>query len=257
MRKFCFMSTATVAIGLLAATLTFGTAQAATVNTTYDFDPAYETVHGIRSNTSTYNTDFAGMLVTAKYTDGSSETLTWTQTGPYAAGISGGSIGLSFVNYGFSLVSNTRRLGSLALNMATAGTIFDASFLPEGAPGNTPTTKGGSPFQITGGTLLNTDLINISYSGLVKLAGYAPGIDAFTHLLIDFSQTSGGGLLGAFSFNGDTDALFDRADLRDLRADLTAVPLPAGFLLLIAGLGALAMLRATKNGAPVKAPLLA
>lgn len=223
-------------------------AKAATYDVVTDLTPTYVSDHGARWwNLATYSTDFIGMLVTVDYADGGSESLTWQRNVdgndffanifPPAPNAESDDFSMSFVNRGFSLVSNVRRLSSVTLDLAPASAIFDVTSDREFAPGNTFTTHSGSPFRVTDDSdLAADDHVTASYSGLMQLAGFAPGVDAFTQLVIDFSQAAGGGLLGAFAFAGDTDALA-------VTGDLTAVPLPKGILLMLAGLGAFGAVR--------------
>lgn len=239
-----FRLTFALVLGLLSGAFTFGTAQAATVNVVTDLTPALKTVHGVRANTSTSLLDLVGMLITVNYADGAREDLVWEDLGSWRGGIRGGGIGLNYVNWGLSLSTDTR-ISSIGLNLAPANAFFDTLSLSEGSVGNTPGSKNGSPFRITGGDVADSDSVQVNFSSLLFLAGHLPGIDAFTNLLIDFSGVSGGGLLGRFSFAVDTDSLA-------VPGDLTPVPLPNSLLLLLAAVAGLTMLR-FKTGGKAKA----
>jgi hypothetical protein len=218
--------------------------QAATINLVSDLTPTHSTKHGIRSDTSTSSVDLIGMLLTVNYTSGAQENLAWERLGTYRGGLrSDAGIALSYVNFGLSLITNTR-ISSIGFNLAPASALFDTLGLPEGAVGNTVGTKIGGPLRITGGDLIDTDTVGVRFSNLLVVAGYAAGMDAFTNLLIDFSRVSGGGLLGGFSFGVDTDSLA-------VAGDLTPVPLPASLFLLLAAVAALTKLRFKMGRTPV------
>ena len=222
--------------GFLVAAVGFGEAQAATVNLSYDLEVAHLTAGGVRSNTSTHTTDIAGSIITAVYTDGSSEELTWERWSDWSGGIVSDGIDLAFNWWGFDLTAQNR-LASLTLNLAPSGSIFDGAAYAEGDVGNTPTTKGGIPFHLTNGNDAINGAVNAECFDLVELKDNEAGPDAFTGLRIDFSGTEGGGVVGPLTLALDMDVLAGGAN------DLTPVPLPASQLLLVAGLGALMTMR--------------
>lgn len=237
------------------ATFGVGSAQAATLDVGHDLQVAYYTLNGVRSNTSTYSTDLVGSVVTAQYTDGSTETMTWFRKSEWSAGIVSAGLQIATRWWGFDL-STTNRLQSLAFDLSPSGTIFDA--LAGTSPDtDTPTTKGGIPLHLNAyGSTSEADTsirgeVTAEYSGLVQMVGHAPGQDAFTRLLIDFSATDGGGLLGGVTLALDMDVLVGGA------GDLAPVPLPPGILLLLAGLGAFGLMQIAQTPRRAVAPATA
>ena len=230
------------AVSLSMALTGLGAAQAATVNIFTMNGNAQETQFGIRAETGTNGSDLFGALITATYLDGTSEQVVWERTYRSSEGIaSGADIGLYMRSGPIEIMAN-RTLTSLLFQLAPASTIFDMRGTLEGRPGNTPTTKRGVPFSIaTGGDLLD-GIINVTYSGIVNLAGMAAQGDAFTDMLIDYSGLTGGGFLGTMSINGDMDTLA-------VAGDLSPVPLPASLPALAMGLGAMGLFRTRKTPA--------
>ena len=219
-----------------------GAAEAATVNIFTTTGQAQETEFGIRAATGTDGSDLAGALITATYLDGTSEQLVWERTYRSSEGVALGADIDLYMRSGPLEITADRTLTSLLFQLASASTIFDMKGNLEGRPGNTPTTKRGVPFSIaTGGDFLD-GIINVTYSGIVNLAGMAAQGDAFTDMLIDYSGLTGGGFLGAMSINGDMDTLA-------VAGDLTPVPLPASLPALAIGLGAFGFVRTRKTPA--------
>ncbi len=235
-----------------------GAAQAATVDVSYDQDVGYTMSDGIREDTATYATDLVGAVITANYTDGTSETSVWTQFTTWTAGVVADGYDLSYKWWGFELLTDNR-LASLAFDLAPAGVIFDAVVSGD-SDVSTTGTKGGSPLSLDeyGSPLVeNTSLagtVTAEYDGLVQLDGEEPAGDAFTNLLIDFTGTSEGGLLGGVTLVFDTDVLAGgAADLTAVMDEIAAVPLPAAGWLLLAGLGGLFATRRVKAEQPALA----
>ncbi len=228
------------AVSLSMALAGLGAAEAATVNIFTKTGNAQETQFGIRAATGTDGRDLAGALVTASYSDGTSEQLIWEAV-PFKAsegGASGTGVDL-FMETAAMRITATRLVSSLLFQLASADSIFDMRGILEGRPGNTPTTKRGSAFQIdSGGDALVGD-INVTYSGIVNLAGLPAMGDAFTDMLVDFTGLTGGGFLGNLGFFTDMDTLA-------VAGDLTPVPLPASLPALAIGLGALGFVRTRK-----------
>ncbi|WP_342078287.1 hypothetical protein [Yoonia sp. SS1-5] len=227
-------------------------ANAATLDISHKLEVEYETVDGVRSNTATYSTDFHGSLVTATYVDGTTESMIWTQTSQWTAGINSDDIGLRYRWWGFDLTAH-RGLASLSFDLAASGVIFDAGY-HEGEVGNTPTTSSGIPVHLNAFNSWNTadssliGSVHATYSGLVQMVGHAPGMDAFTRLLIDFTGLEGGGFLGAVTLALDLDVLEGGSE------GISNVPLPPALLLLLAAVGALGLLQVLQKREPELVP---
>lgn len=227
------------AVCLSMALAGLGAAEAATVNIFTTTGDAQETQFGIRAESGTNGDDLAGALVTATYLDGTSEQVTWGRTFRSSEGVASGSGVDLYMRSGPIEITANRTLTSLLFQLAPGNSIFDMRGTLEGRPGNTPTTKRGVPFSIaTGGDLLD-GIIDVTYSGIVRLGGMAAAGDAFTDMLIDFSGLTGGGFLGMMGINGDMDTLA-------VAGDLTPVPLPASLPALAIGLAGLGFFRKRK-----------
>lgn len=213
--------------------INFGVANGATVNVIAAANNPQETVQGIRTNTTTFGKDLAGMLVTAEYEDGTSEVLTWQARDIWVNGDVGSSniyMEAGDTYNGFHLTTY-KPLSSLLLQAAPANSIFDMSNANDGAVGDTPTTKIGYPFEILSGADLFTGNVTAVYSGIVNMAGRAADGDAYTDLLIDFRDITEGGLLGYIQFGMDMDTLAVSGDL----VSVSEVPLPASLPFLALG----------------------
>lgn len=203
---------------------------------------SYTSEQGIRSDTRTLIQDLVGMQLTATYTDGTTETFGWEQTGAWAAGLDHDStdFDMTFHWYGYRMTMS-KRLASFEFDLSGAGMIWDAGDYPDHDPRNSPTTLIGSPFSISEGnddTLAGTILA--SYAGRVQIGDHTTGEDAFTRLKVDFTGLAEGGFLGTLLWNSDSDVLADRGDLYP-------TPLPAAGLLLLAGLGSLGASRSLRR----------
>lgn len=175
----------------------------------------HETVHGFRADTVSRGVDLAGAKVTATYADGSTETLTWRAFDSYTyGGAVGENIEMSF-GYDWHEMSTTKLLASLKIDLQPASSVFDTTFGHDDSPNgdSTPGTKNGYPFKLEPTYEGISGNISVTYSGIVNIAGSPAVGDAYTTMLIDFSQLSGGGLLGGLKWNSDIDTLENSGDL--------------------------------------------
>lgn len=175
----------------------------------------YVTVAGIRDDTSSRGVDLDGALITATYTDGTSEELVWQALDPYTnGGVTGANIDMFF---GFEIheLTTTKRLASLEIDLAPASSVFDTTTAMDDDPlgGSTLTSKNGFPFKVGDDFETLTGEITATYSGIVNLSGEAAVGDLFTTMLIDFSGLPDGGLLGDLDWNSDIDTMETTGDL--------------------------------------------
>ena len=226
--------------GILMLLTSVGAASAASVSYSFDEGELVVSQDGIRADTSTNGWDLFGMIVTATFGDGTTESLVWSPQLSWEGVQSGGFI-LEYGGNDWNLTSD-RLLTSLLLEADEGNAMFDANTLSEGEAGNSPTTSGGYPFEIRGTDLL-TGNIAVTYSGGVIMAGAPRGTDTFTDMLLDFTGLSGGGFIGTMSFNTDLDSLETAGDL----TPLSPVPLPAGLPLLLVGLSAFGLYRRKRS----------
>ncbi|WP_051201522.1 Hint domain-containing protein [Paracoccus aminophilus] len=175
----------------------------------------HETVHGFRVDTASRGVDLDGAKVTATYADGSTETLTWRAYDPYTmGGASGENIEMSF-GFDWHNLSTTKLLASLKIDLQPASSVFDTTFDSDTSPNaaSTPGSKEGFPFHLEQAYENISGSIAVTYSGIVNIAGSPAVGDVYTTMVIDFSQLSGGGLLGVLKWNSDIDTLEVAGDL--------------------------------------------
>lgn len=179
---------------------------------------------------TTTGQQMAGMRVTAFFTGGGSEIVTWGATGA-SAGAAIGS-GWSLAQSGdtftsaWTLSSSAASIDRLLIDAGPGDTVFDTSFF--GFFG-TDGSGLGRDFTVTGGTGDGLDIV-ATYRNAVALTGDAPVGDLFRLLDLDFF-TSGiaFGPDRTLTFLADTDNLLFAGDIRP-------IPLPT-----TVGLGALGL----------------
>lgn len=174
------------------------------------------TALGIRADTSTRGVDLAGAVVTARYADGSSETAIWRALDPYTFGaVTGADFEIVF---GFEKheLTVTKRLVALEFDVAPASSVFDIDPALDTDPhgGSTPSSSNGFPFRVDPAFEGVEGDIEVTYSGITRLAGFAAEGDLFTRMSVDFSGLADGGLLGRLDWNSDIDTMRIAGDLR-------------------------------------------
>jgi hypothetical protein len=157
---------------------------------------------------STNGAQMDGMLVTANFVGGGSQTLAWADLSASTGGVTG--TGWSLANTGTTtfdtgswILTNTSAPGisSLVLNGAPGNTIFDRTI---GGAEGTPGSSGGVDFAVTSG--LSSYAINANYTNILRLNANPPVGDLFTRLDITFTSPAGGFTAGStMRFTADTD----------------------------------------------------
>ena len=263
------------ALGWAISCLSLTTAQATTVTVATETGIALETEYGIRtySDTGEYNTitrgvDLAGMQVTATFSDGSTELVTWAAEDIYTNGSAQGSnFSLSMGDLPTMTLNSALLMTSLTLDASTSrsetvdfripgdplvtygASLFDALPDNEGTPNNTPGSLFGFPVNFFVGTDPE-GTVAVTYSGAVNLAGSPAAGDLFTTMMLDFSGLTAGGFMGSTLFETDMDTLAVAGDLYApgvVVQEPSPVPLPAALPMLLAGLGGLSLLRRRQN----------
>ncbi len=229
-------------IALSAAVMNVNTAAAATYISN---DPGTTwTANGIDEHTM--GNEMKGMLVTALFTDGSSQTAAWKAGLPLAGHASGSKWSLSewgdtfsylFVDGIWNLENKSgKNIRSLTLDGAPGNTVFDRTHPSIGTPGS---SLGKDFHAISSPSGVN---LNVTYRDAVALVGESPVGDLYRVLDIEFSGSSGLRSGKCFSFYADTDNA----------CGLTpAIPLPAAAwtgLSMLGGLGILGRVRKTLRG---------
>lgn len=179
-----------------------------------DEDP-HESVHGIRDDTSSRGVDLEGARVTLSYADGTSETLTWYATDPYTNGAAVGDNAEMSFGFDWHHLETTKPLASMQIDLQPASSVFDTTTAAEDAPdgGSTPGSLGGFPFRLGEESEDLAGDLDVTYSGIVNLAGSPPAGDLFTTMTVDFSDLPEGGLLGSLKWNSDIDTMQEEGDL--------------------------------------------
>ncbi len=190
---------------------------------TFDADGAYESIYGIRDDSSSRGVDLDGALIVATYADGSSESLTWRALDPYT---NGGAFGADIsMFYGFESheLMTTKLLTSLQIDLAPSSSVFDSAAADENdsdySGGSTPGSSYGFSFQLSPEYGAMSDSVIATYSGIVNLVGSSAEGDLFTTMLIDFSSLPDGGLLGDVNWNSDIDTMRYAGDLSPAGTD--------------------------------------
>lgn len=180
-----------------------GTASSAAVVINKDLSVT-DTIPGLTSFATT-GAEMNGLRVTALFSGGFTQTLSWATTGGDAGGVSGAGWGLSLEGNSFSeawLFTMDQSLGQLlsfTLDASAPGqvTLFDTTF---GNAVGTADSSSGTDFSFENCTGCNATAL---YSNVVAVGGNAPVGDIFHTLQVNFE--GGTGPRTNFSFFQDAD----------------------------------------------------
>lgn len=187
-------------IAMTATAMAFAIAGSAQAAVTYVADSSVTDVIPALTGFSTNGAMMDGMSITAVFSNQSTQTLAWADTGPTSGGVfgTGWSLTESGDTFGglWSFVFSAElSLTQLILNGQPGFTVFDRNF---GGTAGTPGSASGIDFEFSG----NSDPdATATYSEVVALSGEAAVGDIWHTLTIDFN----GGIRTNFSFIQDTD----------------------------------------------------
>jgi hypothetical protein len=145
------------------------------------------------SAVATTGSDMDGMLVTANFVNGTSETRAWADISSGVGGVSGTGWLLqasgNTIGAGAWVLGSTNAIGisSIVLNGAPGRTIFDRTF---GNAIGTPGSSNGRDFDVTFG--LANFAITAEYTNILRLNQDPPVGDLYTTLRITFTSPAGG-----------------------------------------------------------------
>jgi len=179
-----------------------------------DEDP-HETVSGIRTDTTSRGVDLEGAQITATYSDGTVEILTWQALDPYTnGGATGANIDM-FYGDSWHDLTTTKLLTSLKIDLQPASSVFDTTVTADDDPlgGSTASSKVGFPFKVAPEYESMPGDLTVTYSGVVNLTGSEAEGDLYTSMVVDFSGLPSGGLLGDLRWTSDIDTMEDAGDL--------------------------------------------
>ena len=180
-----------------AASLAFGNAQAGAVivkdNTNVNVIPGL-------TGFSTTGAMMSGLSITASFSGGLTETLSWATTGASSGGVTGSGWGLSVSGdtfaalWNFSMTTNLGQIMSLIIDGTNALTVLDTT---SPAPG-TPDSANGADFTFTDSDINAT----ATYSSVVAISPNGAVGDLYQVLTVNFGN---GGPRTDFTFRQDTD----------------------------------------------------
>jgi hypothetical protein len=190
-----------------------------------------DTIPGL-TGFSTTGSMMDGMSVTAIFTSGLNQTLSWADTGANSGGVTGTGWSLSvtgdtFNDNAWTMDTGNLTLTDLILDGTTGLTVFDRTF---------------DNLVGTAGSALGKDIdtgVTAQYSRQVAIAPDAPVGDLWHVVSVDFTDVGSGGVSGTFTFSQDTDNDSRFAD----------VPAPAPLLLVGIGLIGMSIARHYKKQA--------
>lgn len=183
------------------------------------------------SGFSTYGDDMDGMSVTAFFSDSSSQTLSWADTGSNSGGVTGIGWSLSLSGNSWNsnwVLNNNSSLGviGLILNGATGDTMFDIAWSP--FPGSIGSSA-GREFSVSSVPAYLD--ITATYTDIVSIGSADPVGDLYASLLLDFTNIGGLHSGDGLTWLADTDNSVLEGDVV-----VTAVPEPSILVLLSVGL---------------------
>lgn len=186
---------------------------------------------------ATSGDDMVGMLVTAFFSNGSSENSTWQATSSIAGQAAGTGWTLSESGDTFGgdwFLTNTSAppISRVVLDGAPGRTVFDIN---PGSP-DTPNSAGGLPFTLRGGGTGRD--IAVTYRDRVGVGGNAPAGDLYRRMDVQFNAPGGPITAGSASlvFETDTD-----------NATSDVIPEPSAAILMLAALGGLSVRRRART----------
>lgn len=220
-----------VCVGVLALV------QVASAGVTVQFDPGTTNQTTALTGYATTGAMMDGMLVTAYFSSGFSQTLAWADIGADSGGVSG--TGWSLAEQGDTwnqpwTLTNTSgfAMTRLLIDAGPGDTVFDTTF--GGVEGTLGSARGWT-FEVTGG-LGSLDIL-ATYRDAVALTGQSPVGDLFRRLDIVFQGAGyGGGKCNGLTYRADTDNIL-------FGGDINPVPAPGAVLLGVAGLSLLQGIR--------------
>lgn len=209
------------------------TSTAATVNITTINNPVLFTAEVFDFTTT--GADMGGMIVTATFASGATQSAVWGATGA----VSGGAFGSMFEVFvdGDTYTSvwslkntSAERLVSVFFNGPAGNTIFDRTEPSNGPNFGTENSRRGRDFTYVSGA--PNGVIDVTYSGIIALESDVPVGDIYAFLNVDLNGLAGGGLASGTTlrFRQDTDNA------------IVPVPVPASFLLFASALGGVGFL---------------
>ena len=176
------------------------------------FDPGTtQTILNVPSFLGTGHT-MAGMSLTASFTDGTSETVTWMSLGGESGQAAGTGWSLSETGDTWDqdwTLSNRSGLGivEVLIEGLPGDTVFDTAFIAPSTPGS----ESGKDFNVTSG--LGANDIVATYRDLAALTGSPPVGDIYAELDIEFVNSGGFASGSTLTFVADSDVIPEPATL--------------------------------------------
>lgn len=192
-----------------------------------------QTTSGI-TGFQTFGTDMDGMLVTATFSDSTSQSIGWTDAGGGSALGTGWSLAMS--GDSFTATWTLANVGNLAiksilLNGIPGKTVFDRT---NPSPGTTDSAQ-GRDFEVVG---TNNFDVKVTYFDILSIGNAAPVGDEYTKVLIEFTNDGG--------FSSDSRLQF-RMDTDNATTEIRDVPEPATCTLLGIGIAGFVGYRARRR----------